>query len=87
MALTPALQQSSFQAHLVEFPVELSRLVGLSLGGLLAEQEHQAAVVHVQGRVVPVHVCGQGESTALLSANLTNKTHLSCKCTLKDQRN
>lgn len=45
-------------AHLIEFPVELSRLDGLALGGLLAEQEHQAAVVHVQAVVVPVHIWG-----------------------------
>lgn len=81
-AVTPA-QHPAPQAHLIEFPVELSRLEGLALGGLLAEQEHQAAVVHVQAVVVPVHIWGGW--TELFPAHLTNKVHLLCNSTLKHQ--
>lgn len=67
LAVTGTLPISS-QAHLIELPVELGRLVGFSLGGILAEQEDQAAVVHVQGVVVPVHICTAVQLTALFPA-------------------
>lgn len=45
-------------SYLVQFPVELSRAEGISLVKVLAQQENEAAVVHVQGIVVPVHLYG-----------------------------
>lgn len=46
-----------FCAHLVQPPVEFGWLVTLPLGGILAEEEDQPAVVHVEGITVTAHVC------------------------------
>lgn len=43
---------------LVQLPVELGGFVVLGFCRLLAEEEDEPAVVHVEGVVVPVHVCG-----------------------------
>lgn len=47
---------------LVQLPVELGGLVVLSFCRLLAEEEDEAAVVHVERVVVPVHVCGRKQN-------------------------
>lgn len=43
--------------YLVQLPVELCRAEGVGQVEVLAQQQHEAAVVHVQGVVVPVHLC------------------------------
>lgn len=45
-------------SDLVQLPVELGRFVVLGFCRLLAEEEDEPAVVHVERIVVPVHVCG-----------------------------
>lgn len=41
--------------YLVQLPVELCRPEGVSLVEVFPQEEDEAAVVHVQGIVVPVH--------------------------------
>lgn len=41
--------------YLVQLPVELRRPEGVSLVEVFPQEEDEAAVVHVQGIVVPVH--------------------------------
>lgn len=43
------------RAYLVQLPVELRGPEGVGLVEVLPQEEHQAAVVHVQGVVMPVH--------------------------------
>lgn len=52
------LNQKRLAPDLVQLPVELGGLVVLRFCRLLAEEEDEPAVVHVEGVVVPVHVCG-----------------------------
>lgn len=49
------------EPYLVQLPVELGRAEGVGLVEVLPQEEDQAAVVHVQGVVVPVHFCRQSE--------------------------
>lgn len=41
--------------YLVQLPVELCGAEGVGLVEVLAQEEDQAAVVHIQGIVMPVH--------------------------------
>lgn len=50
------LNQKRLVPDLVQLPVELGGFVVLSFCRLLAEEEDEPAVVHVEGVVVPVHV-------------------------------
>lgn len=43
--------------YLVQLPVELRRAEGVSLVEVLAQEEDEAAVVHIQGVVMSVHFC------------------------------
>lgn len=59
---------------LVQLPVEFGWFVVLGFGGLLAEEEDEPAVVHVEGVVVPVHVCGGKQSVTGKKSAAINKT-------------
>lgn len=43
--------------HLFQSPVELCRPEGVQLNEVSPQQKHQTAVVHVQGVMMPVHLC------------------------------
>lgn len=53
------LLKASLLSYMVEFPVELCWFVIFCLTGVLTQEQHQTAVVHIQGVVVSVHLCGR----------------------------
>lgn len=61
-------------SDLVQLPVELGGLVVLSFCRLLAEEEDEAAVVHVERVVVPVHVCSRKQNGTGVKSGAINKT-------------
>lgn len=61
------LIKKRLMSNLVQFPVEFGRFVILGFSWLLAEEEDEPAVVHVEGVVVPVHVCVTGEKSAAIN--------------------
>lgn len=44
-------------SYLLQFPMELGRSEGIHLGEISPQQEHQAAIVHIQRVVMAVHLC------------------------------
>lgn len=44
------------EPYLVQLPVKLRRAEGIRLVEVFPQEEDEAAVVHIQGVVVPVHL-------------------------------
>lgn len=47
--------------HLLQSPVELCWPEGVQLNKVSPQQKHQTTVVHVQGVMMPVHLCKKAE--------------------------
>lgn len=62
--------------YLVQLPVELRGPEGVGLVEVLPQEEHQAAVVHIQGVVMPVHFWKQKED---LGVRLPNSVSVSAE--------
>lgn len=76
------MSQSITVSYLLQFPVELSRSEGVHLGEVSPQQEHQAAIMDIQGIVMTVHLCGmEGERGVDTRDQLITPTHCQVKQT------